>query len=96
MKKSYTIAALGLIAIAFFLKTGTANALLLFLLVGAVPGTGYNIPASGMLFLFFIPVWLVFVRIITLESVQDWVKNLTSRDPIDHKKRLPRKRFGQI
>jgi hypothetical protein len=95
MKNPYTIAALCLIGIALFIKAGMANALLLFLLVGAIPGTTYNIPAAGMLFIVMVPLWLVFMRFMMLESVQIRIKNQLSRSRIDHKKRLPRKHFEQ-
>ncbi|HMI09571.1 MAG TPA: hypothetical protein VK497_04240 [Candidatus Saccharimonadales bacterium] len=96
MKNPYTIVALCLIGIAFFLKAGVANALLLFLLVGAIPGTSYNVPAAGMLFIVLVPVWLVLVRITMLESVQAWIKNQINRGSATQKKRLPRKRFEQV
>jgi hypothetical protein len=95
MKNPYTIAAICLLGIAFLLKAGMANALLLFLLVGAIPGTTYNIPAAGMLFIVMVPIWIVFVRFMMLESVQIRLKNQIGRDRLDHKKRLPRKRFEQ-
>jgi uncharacterized membrane protein len=96
MKNPYRIAALCLIVIAVFLKTGIAGALFVFFLVGAIPGTSYNIPASGMLFLFMIPLWLVFVRITMLESVQNWTKNKINRNRTPAKKRPSRKRIEQI
>jgi hypothetical protein len=97
MKNPYKIAALCLIVIAVFLKTGIAGALLVFFLVGAIPGTSYNIPATGMLFLFMIPLWLVFVRITMLESVQNWAKNQINRSGRTRAKKRPsRKRIEQI
>lgn len=95
MKKSYQIAALCLISIAIILKTGIANALLLFLLVGAIPGTGYNIPAAGMLFLVMIPAWFAFVRFLMLGSVQAKIKNILNVSRVESKKRFARKRFEQ-
>jgi hypothetical protein len=48
--------------------------LLLFLLVGAIPGTTYTIPAAGMLFIVMVPLWIMFVRFMMLESVQTELK----------------------
>jgi hypothetical protein len=96
MKNPYTIIALCLIGIAFFLKAGVANALLLFLLVGAIPGTAYNVPAAGMLFIVLVPVWFVLVRITMLGSFQIWIKNQINRSNTTQKKRLSRKRLEQI
>ena len=96
MKNPYTIAALCLIGIAFFIKAGITNALLLFLLVGAIPGTNYNVPAVVMLFFVVVIIWLVLFRFTLLDTIQARAsKRIAERRNI-HKKRMPRKRFGQI
>jgi len=96
MKNPYTIAALCLIGIAFFIKAGITNALLLFLLVGAIPGTNYNVPAVVMLFFVVVIIWLVLFRFTLLDTIQARAsKRIAERRSI-HKKRMPRKRFGQI
>jgi hypothetical protein len=96
MKNPYTIAALCLIGIAFFLKSGIANALLLFLLVGAIPGTSYNVPAVMMLFLVLAFTWFIFFRFTIFDTFQIRTPKHTSKHSAEHKKRMPRKRFEQI
>jgi hypothetical protein len=90
MKNPYKVTALCLIGVAIILKAGIANALLLFLLVGAIPGTNYNIPAAGMLFLVMVPAWVVFVRLMMSGAIQAKIKTIVTSEP---KKRLVRKRF---
>jgi uncharacterized membrane protein len=96
MKNPYTIAALCLIGIAFFLKAGIANALLLFLLVGAIPGTSHNVPAVVMLFFVVVFIWLILFRFTILDTLQARATKQIAKRHVERKKRMPRKRFGQI
>jgi len=96
MKNPYTIAALCLIGIAFFIKAGIANALLLFLLVGAIPGTNYNVPAAAMLLFVIVIIWLVIFRFTILDTFQARTTKRIVEPRSIHKKRMPRKRFEQV
>ncbi len=95
MKKPYTIAVVCLIGITLFIKLGIANALFVFLLVGAIPGTSYSIPPAGMLFLAMIPAWLVFVRLMMSGTIQAKIKSLNTNSRQVSKKSLARKRLGR-
>lgn len=88
MKNPYTQAALCLIGIAFFLKAGIFNALLIFLLVGAIPGTSYNVPAMGMLFFVAVLVWLILFRFTALEHVETYVRRYLASKYTERKKQL--------
>jgi ABC-type dipeptide/oligopeptide/nickel transport system permease subunit len=86
MKNPYTVTALCLIGIAFFLKAGIFNALLLFLLVGAVPGTTYNIPAMGMLLLVAVFMWFILFRLTALETLEVRVRRYIADKYVQRKK----------
>lgn len=91
MKNPLTIAALCLLAVIIFIKTGVANTLLMFLLVGAVPGTMYNISPAFMLLIFVTIMWLVLLHFTGIDARQIRPKTHT-----DYKKRMPKKRFEQV
>jgi ABC-type dipeptide/oligopeptide/nickel transport system permease subunit len=86
MKNPYTITALCLIGIAFFIKAGIFNALLLFLLVGAIPGTSYNVPALGMLLIVAALMWVILFRLTALETFE-----VRTRKYLAHKYQTRRK-----
>lgn len=88
MKNPYTQVALCLIGIAFFLKAGIFNALLIFLLVGAIPGTNYNVPAMGMLFFVAVLVWFILFRLTALESLEILARRYLASKYEERKKQL--------
>lgn len=84
---------LGLIFMA--VKLGASKAAWAFLLVGAIPGTSYSVPAGTMFFLFAGIVWLLFCQ----STVNYYAMRLfeTSRRMTENPApRMPRRRFGQI
>jgi hypothetical protein len=70
MKNPYIVIALCLIGTAFFIKAGIFNALLIFLLVGAIPGTNYNVPAMVMLLFVALLMWFILFRLTALETLE--------------------------
>lgn len=81
--------------LAFILvKTGAIDALLLFLLFGAVPGTAYSVPAPIMLILFVMSIWLVLFRFTAVAALKTRAVAITKY--LAHKKRLPRRRFKRV
>ncbi len=50
-------------------ESGILNSLLLFLLVGAIPGTNYNVPSSVMLLVIITIMWLVLFRFTAIEGL---------------------------
>lgn len=91
MKNPYTVVALCLIGIAIFMKAGIANALLLFLLVGAIPGTNYNVPAAVMLFLVLLLIWFIIFRFTLLDTLQNRAKKQITHHTKERKKPMPKK-----
>ena len=76
--------------------TWIPDALILFLLVGALPGTDYMVPADIMLIGIATIFWLTiasspFTRRL-IRSIKDKLPKQTKKP----KKQLPRRRYGQI
>lgn len=88
MKNPYQVIALCLIGTAFFLKAGIFNALLIFLLVGAIPGTPYSVPAVGMLFLVTVLVWFILFRLTALENFEIRLRRYLTSKYLSRKKQL--------
>lgn len=86
MKNPYTIVALCLIGIAFFLKAGIFNALLMFLLVGAIPGTDYNVPAMGMLLLVGLLISVILFRLTAPETLEVRMRHYVTSRYFERKK----------
>lgn len=86
MKNPYITIALCLIGTAFFLKAGIFNALLIFLLVGAIPGTDYNVPAMGMLLLVALLMWFILFRLTALETLEARMRQYIASKYLERKK----------
>jgi arginine exporter protein ArgO len=96
MKKAIIItciAGFGLFALA---QSGLLESLLLFLLVGAVPGTDYSIPSHVMLLAIIGIVWLIVVRFMAVELFYSYMDKRAKEQKTVHKKRMPKRRFSQI
>ena len=87
------IIALSLVALKFNLFSVVAA----FLLVGAIPGTTYSLPAGGMLIIFGVIVWLVFCQKTAAGYVRQFLsRSHKAKQSVNHTIRMPRRRFGQI
>lgn len=93
MRKAVIFTLLGLIVFALMLESGMFEALALFFLAGVIPGTNLSIPYGIMLLAFVGIAWLVFFRFV-LADIITAVRHL--RRDTQRKKRLPKRRFGQI
>lgn len=91
MKKTVGFIILGTLGLVILLQSGILDALLAFLLVGAIPGTNYSIPSGFMLLLMATILWLVLLRFVPLESTPP--KKSTKPKS---KKAMPRRRYSQI
>ena len=69
---------------------------MLFLLVGAIPGTSLSLPPSAMLMLVFAIAWVALFQlgIRRLVAVRDHRRLAKKRN--EHKNRMPTRRFKQI
>lgn len=96
MKKKLAFALL----IAFILfglsKAGIIDALIVFLLVGAIPGTLYSVPPITMLLLSIIALGALVMRFAALPLISTLHINRLARHYLARKERLPKRRFGQV
>lgn len=96
MKQRALILGLLLISLLVLQKSGVLDALIMFILVGAIPGTSWNIPAGSMLALIALPSIFFTLRfIITTISEERELRRQTEKY-LARKERLPKKRFRQI
>ncbi|HSW92119.1 MAG TPA: hypothetical protein VLG09_05735 [Candidatus Saccharimonadales bacterium] len=96
MNKKITIAALAVISIVVLIQSGILSSLVLFLLVGVIPGTSYSIPPTIMLLLIAAITWLVLFRLTAVEAIYKYSDNHSVKKHTERKKRMPRRRFSEI
>lgn len=96
MKKFSFIVGSVTIALVVCSKLGVLQALLLFFLVGAVPGTNLTVPSSVMLFSILIAAWVVVFRFTALKALEMRAIARLVKAYNERKTNLPKRRFGQI
>lgn len=96
MKKPILITAITLLTCIILFQSNILESLMLFLLVGAVPGTSFTVPPSAMLMLFFAIAWVVAFRLVIMQYLAARTKRHTAKRRAEHKKRMPARRFKQI
>jgi accessory gene regulator protein AgrB len=92
MKKAIIYTVSGTVGLIILAQSGILDALLAFLLVGAVPGTTYSVPSGFMLLLMATISWLLVLRFAPFES--EPVKK--TRKHSKSKKQMPKRRYSQI
>lgn len=96
MKKTIVVACLGILGVVIFIKSGVIESLILFLLVGAIPGTSYSVPSGIMLLIIISLLWLVIIRFTALEILLAFMDKRTKTHKPAHKKHMPKRRYSQI
>lgn len=96
MKKNAIIITSGAAAVFVLAKAGVFNALLLFVLVGAIPGTDYSIPSSFMLLASLTAMWFLLFRWAALKTLHHRAVKKLQTSRAAHKKQLPKRRFNQL
>ena len=96
MKKFSLIIGTAIIALVACSKLGVLQALLLFFLVGAIPGTTLTVPSSVMLFFILIAAWLVIFRFTALKALEKRALMRLAKAYAERKSHLPKRRFGQV
>jgi hypothetical protein len=96
MKKNIIIACLASLGVVILIKSGMIESLVLFLLVGIVPGTNYVVPSSVMLMAIFSVVWLLIIRFAAVELFYMFIDKRTAAQKTSHKKRMPKRRYSEI
>ena len=76
--------------------SGVLDALLMLLLVGAVPGTEYTVPWGVMLTVILGIVWLVVFKVFLIEPLQSLSTQKKAKKHVTRKKRMPKRRFSEL
>jgi hypothetical protein len=96
MKKPFLFLVIFLLIIAL-IPLGFFDSLMIFLLAGQVPGTHYTVPPSFMLLATLGILWLLVLRFTAFELFQAIsLKRSAKQKPVQHEKRLPKRRFSRI
>lgn len=96
MKKPFIITLIALLVCIILFQSNVLESLMLFLLVGAIPGTSYSLPPSAMLMLFFSIAWVVTFRLVIQKFLTVRSKRRLAKKHAEHKKRMPARRFKRI
>ncbi len=97
MKKATLIAGLSLLLLVILVKSGVLDSLMIFLLVGQIPGTSYAIPSSVMLLVITSIIWLLVFRFTAIEALNSLsLRRSAKHKAAARKKRMPKRRFGQV
>lgn len=88
----------GLILLSLFVlqKSGILDALMMFVLVGAVPGTDWNIPAGYMLALLALPTIFFSLQYVFSSIAEEREIRRQTKKYLARKERMPKKRFRHI
>lgn len=78
------------------IQLGAVNAAWMFLLVGAIPGTSYSLPAGAMFILFGLIIWLVFCQPTVNHYIRQLIAHSHEAKKIATTARMPRRRYSQI
>jgi uncharacterized membrane protein len=96
MNKKIIIVVLAIVSVIVLIQSGILSALVLFLLVGVIPGTSYSIPPTIMLLLIAAVTWLVLFRLTAVEALYKYSDSHSVKKHTERKKRMPRRRFSEI
>lgn len=90
--------AVGTIFLILFImsKSGVIDAFLIFLLVGAIPGTSGSLPAGFMLAVCVIAVLILVFRFTVISLVEELGMRRLTKKHAARKDRMPKKRFHSI
>jgi len=96
MKKIIIITSLASLGLVILIKSGMLGSLALFLLVGLIPGTNYALSSNIMLLIIASIIWLVVIRFVGMELFYFLMDKRIDSQKSSHKKRMPKRRYGQI
>ncbi|HEX7484166.1 MAG TPA: hypothetical protein VF281_03370 [Candidatus Saccharimonadales bacterium] len=96
MKRNILIIASGIIIFCALIKFGFFDALLLFLLVGAVPGTNFIIPPSVMFILTSTIALYVIAQVVTRQAFYAQLVTRLKNRYTTYRSRLPKRRYSEI
>jgi NADH:ubiquinone oxidoreductase subunit 6 (subunit J) len=96
MKKAIIISSLIFLAVLVLSESGVFNSLLIFLLIGAVPGTSISLSPNAMFLIIGAVGWVVVCNLTTVKMIdmiktKRLVKHTTKRQ-----QRMPKRRYSRI
>lgn len=95
-KKAIVVSMLILIIVSILSKSGVLNSLLIFLLVGAVPGTSVSISPSLMLLIVGAGFWAITFHFTAGKFITSRQTKRLIKKHITRKQRMPKRRYSQI
>ncbi|HJP80938.1 MAG TPA: hypothetical protein VJ841_00890 [Candidatus Saccharimonadales bacterium] len=96
MKKILIFTIIGLLTCAILFQSDVIDSLLMFIMVGAIPGTPYSVPPVLMLMIVFAVFWVFLFRMVVRPIVRRHTAKRSSKKHAAHKKRMPSRRFKRI
>ena len=78
------------------LKSGVASSLMIFLLVGAVPGTSVSLPPTAMLAVISAVAWLIVVNFMATSAFNFVSMKRLIDKHLARRQRMPKRRFGRL
>lgn len=92
MRKAFVIVIASFLLLLALSESGILNSILFFILIGAIPGTTYSVPAGLMLILIGVASWLTVMR---LGAFALSLRRLTNRH-LATRKRMPRRHYSSL
>lgn len=95
-KKTVVVSLFVFVAMLVLSKSGVFNSLLIFLLIGAVPGTSIVIPPTLMLAVTMACLWVIVFHFTANRFISSRQTKRLIKKHITHKRRMPKRRYSQI
>lgn len=95
MKKLIIILSFLTAAAVVLVASGFINAVLLFIVVGVVPGTDYIVPASTMLTAIVAVSWIVLLPFVSIKGILRTIARQLEKSQTFSKKHLTHRRFSK-
>lgn len=96
MKRYILIAAATFAILSLLSKSGVLSALMMFVLVGAIPGTTVSLPAGLMLTLCGAVALLITLRFTAISAIETLSLHRLTRKHIAYRERMPKRRFQSV
>lgn len=96
MKKTIILSSIVILTAALLVESGVLNALIMFLLMGQIPGTSYSISPSVMLLLLGTVTALILYRVTAVKILRSVNVHRLAKKHLAHKARMPRRRYSQV
>lgn len=95
-KKAVIISILVFVSVLILSESGVLNSLLVFLLIGAIPGTSVTISPTLMLTMAGAGLWVMIFHFTAGKFISSRQTKRLIKKHITRKQRMPKRRYGQI